>query len=154
MRWLHLSRRTVRLELTFSLTLLLLHEFSINAGEVNTPADAQCTSGRLVYLDLGVNWANTLRLYRDLGRCQMESPRWEIYGFEAMPLMHKYIESFTNWLNGEGAKPPMELPPAGSSGDLWIFARKLGCDKGLKRCFSQCKKCSKIMSTEFAICLL
>ena len=156
MRWLHLSRpsrRALRLELIFSLTLLLLHDFSINAGEVNTPASAKCTSGRLVYLDLGVNWANTLRLYRDLGRCSMESPRWEIYGFEAMPLMHKYIESFTNWLNGEGAKPAMVLPPAGSSADLLNFARKYGCTKA-QRCLSQCKKCSKIMSTEFTICLL
>ena len=100
---------------------------------------------RLVYLDLGVNWANTLRLYRDLGVCPPDDPRWEIYGFEASPLLHPYVDQMTNWLNGVQDKPPMELPPAGSSADLFPFARKLGCDKipPLRPgyCLSGCKKC-------------
>jgi hypothetical protein len=100
---------------------------------------------RLVYLDLGVNWANTLRLYRDIGVCSPDDPRWEIYGFEAMPLLHPYVNQVTNWLNGLQERPPMELPPAGSSADLGLFAKHFDCHnvppfrKGY--CLSGCKRC-------------
>jgi hypothetical protein len=125
-----------------TLLLLLLHP---NGAGGQVADDGRCDAGRLVYLDLGVNWANTLRLYQELGGCDGSSPRWEIYGFEAMPLMHTYIEAFMAWLNGQGAKPPMELPPAGSSVDLFKFAQKYGCDRAPpvrhNTCASGCKKC-------------
>lgn len=85
-----------------------------------------CNSTRLVYVDMGVNWANTLRLYKDLGVCS-DAPNWEIYGFEAMPLIQNYANQFVEYLNGRIPMPIKTVPPTGSSRDLFRFARQYNC---------------------------
>ena len=98
-----------------------------------------CSHTRLVYVDLGVNWANTFRLYKDLGVCE-NAPHWEIYGFEAHPLIQPYANHFTLFLNGEVPMPPKDLPPTGSSEDLHLFSRRYNCShlKPLTRGFKDC----------------
>jgi hypothetical protein len=81
---------------------------------------------RRIYIDLGANWGNTLRLFEDIGTKRSEMP-WEIYAFEASPFMQPYLEKFTAWLNGQGAKPPVTVPPSGSSGHLSALAPRYGC---------------------------
>ena len=74
---------------------------------------------RLVYLDLGVNWANTLRLYRDLGVCPPDDPRWEIYGFEASPLLHPYVDQMASeffFLDRQTKKSPSRSRGGGGGG--------------------------------------
>lgn len=80
---------------------------------------------RHVYVDMGANWANTLRLWRDVAKGRSEL--WEVYAFEASPLIQPYVEEFVVWLNGGGPKPPLVIPPAGSSTHLKMYARMYGC---------------------------
>ena len=93
---------------------------------------------RRVYIDMGVNWCNTLRLYADLiqrpellmGR-SLPSSGWEVYGFEASPLIWGFADAFAAWLNGERAqKPESCLPPTGSSAHLEHYAVAYGCPVG------------------------
>lgn len=81
---------------------------------------------RRVFIDLGANWANTLRLFEDIGTKRSETP-WEVYAFEASPFIQPYIENFVAWLNGQGAKPPVTVPPSGSTSHLDMFATRYGC---------------------------
>jgi len=81
---------------------------------------------RRVYIDLGANWANTMRLFEDIGAKRAEKP-WEVYAFEASPFIQPYLEKFTAWLNGQGAKPPVTVPPSGSTAHLNMFASRYGC---------------------------
>lgn len=88
------------------------------------------SSERRVYIDLGANWMNTARLYQDLkldGR-EKQTP-WETYLFEASPYIQPYCDKFAAWLNGKGPKPPVTVPPSGSSGHLQSFAGRFGCPK-------------------------
>lgn len=98
-----------------------------------------CSKTRLVYIDLGVNWANTLRLFKDLGKCP-NATHWEIYGFEAHPWIQKYANHFVEFLNGQVPMPPKEVPPTGSSEDLHLFAKKYNCSHlpALSRHFKDC----------------
>jgi 2-polyprenyl-3-methyl-5-hydroxy-6-metoxy-1,4-benzoquinol methylase len=82
---------------------------------------------RNVYLDLGANWANTLRLYRDFYPEKKNEP-WEVYAFEASPFIQPYDEKFIQYLNGHGSQPPLTVPPAGSSDHLRMYAAKYGCN--------------------------
>jgi len=81
--------------------------------------------GRNIYLDLGANWANTMRLYKDFAS-ERVGP-WEVYAFEASPLIQPYLEEFTKFLNGAGPRPPLTIPPSGSSAHLALFAPRYGC---------------------------
>lgn len=84
---------------------------------------------RLVYVDLGANWANTLRLYEDLAPEGLAAdPSWEIYSFEANPLLQPWVENSTNWLNGGWPQPFTRVPQAGSTKHLKLLAKKeTGC---------------------------
>jgi len=97
---------------------------------------------RRVYLDLGVNWGTTLRLYSELVQkaiqrnpdietilSQKHHP-WEIYGFEAHPLIQPFDEQFIRYLNGERQRPGAPIPPAGSHFHLTYYAAKCGCWDG------------------------
>mmetsp|Transcript_60983 Transcript_60983/g.122240 ORF Transcript_60983/g.122240 Transcript_60983/m.122240 type:complete len:334 (+) Transcript_60983:2-1003(+) len=85
-------------------------------------------SHRRAYFDLGANWANTLRLYKDLADPhQVEQQQWEVYAFEASPLIVPYIDKFVVWLNGDGPKPELLWPPAGSTTHLQQYAKRYGC---------------------------
>ncbi|CAJ1336650.1 unnamed protein product, partial [Effrenium voratum] len=79
---------------------------------------------RQVYMDLGTNWANTLRLYRDMTR---RPGAWEVYGFEANPYIQPYVDHFVRYLNGAGPKPVLTLPPAGSNKKLRTYGEMFGC---------------------------
>ena len=65
---------------------------------------------RYVYVDMGANWANTLRLWHDMGKAKPGS-HWEVYAFEASPLIQPFVESFTRYLNGAAAQPPLTVRP-------------------------------------------
>lgn len=83
---------------------------------------------RYIYLDMGSNWANTLRLHMDIAPREFVDEVWEVYSFEANPFIQKYVDHFVGWLNGEEEKPPITVPPAGSNNHLALFAAKYGCD--------------------------
>ena len=64
----------------------------------------KCGTGpRRVFIDLGANWCNTLRLYEDLVDKETTLPDapWEIFAFEASPLIAPYADRFVAWLNGD-----------------------------------------------------
>ena len=93
-----------------------------------------CAQPRNVYLDLGTNWGNTLRLHHDLMRWVNQSDKlnepWLVYGFEASPLIAPFVDQFVRWLNHEVTDPPRNcLPPSGSSAHLSKFASAFGCDQ-------------------------
>jgi len=90
---------------------------------------------RRIYIDLGVNWCNTILQYR-----QHEPPvrghtnvsrvyaGWEVYGFEASPLIQPYVEEHMAWLDGRRADVPVLcVPPAGSSKHLAKWAPHYHC---------------------------
>lgn len=97
---------------------------------------------RHVFVDLGANWANTLRLYQDIAHGYApHGQSWEIYAFEASPFIQPYLEHFTAFLNGWGAKPPLTIPPSGSSWHLADYAPRYGCpntvDDAMRECMFQ-----------------
>jgi len=78
-----------------------------------------------IYLDLGANWANTLRLSEDLFPNQ-PGP-WLTVAFEASPLIQPYLDKYVSYLNGNGTMPSMCLPRSGSSSHLQLYAKGVGC---------------------------
>lgn len=86
---------------------------------------------RRVYLDLGVNYGDTLDLFRQglADEVHRNATNWEVYGFEPAPLLQPYLERLMNWKNGEpGAELPITcVPPAGSTKDRIRFASAVGC---------------------------
>ena len=96
---------------------------------------------RQVYLDLGANWANTLRLHYKLQHHVRQSTQkpadpmsfnnctfeWEIYAFEASPVMHPFIEAFVKHLNNQGERPALTVPPVGGSIQMLSYAKHFGC---------------------------
>jgi len=107
---------------------------SLSASSVSSPMAADAGSavpvgnlGRRVYIDMGANWANTLRLFLDLVPGADAAGPWEIYAFEADPFIQPYVESFVHFLNGVGPKPDLTIPPSGSLAHLRILAPEYGC---------------------------
>lgn len=88
---------------------------------------------RRVYIDAGANWANTLRLYRDIEPKASTAP-WEIYAFEASPLITPFLEKYCTWLNGggKGVAPSSCLPQSGSTAHLFRYASAVGCPASRK----------------------
>jgi len=90
---------------------------------------------RRVYIDAGANWANTLRLYRDelhkLSRFPVErstsSQPWEIYAFEASPVIQPFVEDFVKHLNGLAPRPALLVPPIGSSRSHAQYSSMFNC---------------------------
>ena len=89
---------------------------------------------RRVYIDAGANWANTLQLYRDIAPNASNQP-FEVYAFEASPLITPFLEHYCDWLNGGGigAEPSSCLPRSGSTEHLNRYASAMGCPAGTKR---------------------
>lgn len=82
---------------------------------------------RRVYIDLGANWANTLRLYKTLAP-EHAHLAWEVYAWEASPLIQPYLHQFCTYLSGErDSEPELCLPRSGSTKHLWQYARQLQC---------------------------
>lgn len=96
-------------------------------GPIAVVDDSHNSNARKVYIDYGSNWCNTLRLYRDIGGDKGLEAGWEIYAFEASPIMAPYIEKFVKWLNGDAPKPPLLVPPAGSTAHMRRYAERYGC---------------------------
>ncbi|KAL3930181.1 MAG: hypothetical protein SGPRY_001649 [Prymnesium sp.] len=93
---------------------------------------------RNVYIDLGVSYATTLRLHADLLPAlhhkippHRRSPRaWEIYGFEASPLLQPYADQYVSWLAGKRKEEPsLRVPPAASIAALRRYATFFGCEE-------------------------
>eukprot|EP00927_Polykrikos_kofoidii_P045171 TRINITY_DN39066_c0_g1_i1.p1 TRINITY_DN39066_c0_g1~~TRINITY_DN39066_c0_g1_i1.p1 ORF type:complete len:365 (-),score=43.18 TRINITY_DN39066_c0_g1_i1:177-1196(-) len=100
---------------------------SSGCGPAEVLAQCSLPSGqRHVYLDMGANWANTLRMWYDVANDRREHI-WEVYAFEANPLVQPYVEKFAKWLNGAGPKPELTVPPSGSSIHLTPYAKRYGC---------------------------
>lgn len=95
------------------------------------PRSVACASMRHVYLDMGVNWGDTLDLYKQElpGLLHQNASNWEIYGFEAAPLLQPYVDQLVQWKNGvPGVKHPVTCePPVGSTHDKLRFAPVVGC---------------------------
>lgn len=114
------------------------------------PLAKECAEGRKVYIDLGAGWANTLRLWREIGGrvCAKDASRWEIYAFEAHPLLQPFDESLVNWLNSDPLEdlemPRCSLPRTDNPVELRHYATRYGCGRfrskggkaGLTRCMS------------------
>ena len=87
-------------------------------------------TGRLVYIDAGTNWGDTLDLFRVFGGPHSERSNWEVYGFEASPRIQPYVERLTRWKNGlEQTAPETCMPRAGSTFDLMPYAASVGCGR-------------------------
>ena len=87
---------------------------------------------RHVYIDLGTNWGDTLDLFRKgLAESKHVNSSWEVYGFEAVPLLMPYLDQLVQWKNGiPGARRPVTCePPVGSTKDRLRFAPLVGCKR-------------------------
>ena len=89
---------------------------------------------RRVYIDLGVNWANTLLQYRQhepeetTTKSRRAWGEWEVFGFEASPLIQPWLEEHVAWLDGRRSDAPVLcVPPTGSSKHLALWAPAHGC---------------------------
>ena len=89
-----------------------------------------CDAPRNIYLDLGVNWCNTLQLYRDIPEAHATSAApWEVWGFEAAPLIMPFAEKCAHALSSGLPIPTPPIPPAGSTKDLWRYAKSCDCER-------------------------
>merc|ERR1719171_2256719 len=86
-------------------------------------------SQRRVYMDMGANWGNTLRFHRDMDFYNASVGPWEVYAFEASPIIKPYVDKYCAWLNGDGPKPPLTVPPSGSTMHMGLLAPRYGCAK-------------------------
>lgn len=94
-------------------------------GDRLPPLVGGCNAPRHVYIDLGVNWANTARLFEVIGE---RAHAYEVYGFEASPLIMPFADEYFAWLNGDRANEPLScLPRSGSTTHLAQFAGLYGC---------------------------
>ena len=118
--------------------------------ECDGHADRGCH--RRIYIDAGANWANTLRLHTKLEKSVPKVKRealnsscayeWEVYGFEASPLMNPYNDRFVKHLNGKAPRPSLTVPPVGGSIQMLHYARHYGCpSKHDKRQYLQMYDC-------------
>mmetsp|Transcript_26620 Transcript_26620/g.48783 ORF Transcript_26620/g.48783 Transcript_26620/m.48783 type:complete len:367 (-) Transcript_26620:24-1124(-) len=83
---------------------------------------------RRVYMDMGAEWANTLRLFKDIVPADyLANTRWEIYAFEANPVIQPYVEQFVSHLNGNATKPLLTVPPALTATRLARYAWDFDC---------------------------
>ena len=106
----------------------------MNSSAGRTIGIPGCPQPRNVYIDLGVNWCNTIQLFADidadLGNARRSIP-YEVYGFEASPLIQPFAEQFFAWLNGQRKDEPVScLPRSGSSIHLNLYASAYGCPTG------------------------
>ena len=86
-----------------------------------------CASKRNVYIDLGANWCNTLKLFGRLpGKVDKAAP-WQVYAFEAHPLISPFVESCCAALSRGELLPTAPVPPAGHSSGLLRYGNHVGC---------------------------
>ena len=86
---------------------------------------------RQIFIDLGANWGNTMHLYQDIGGGEPDVP-WEVFAFEASPLIQPFLEEYTAYLNGERQQEPQScLPRTGSTKHLNSLAKGYHCEHPL-----------------------
>ena len=79
-----------------------------------------------MFIDLGVNWGNTARLFKNID--PLASEPYHVYGFEASPLIQPFAEEYFAWLAGTRVDEPEScLPRSGSSAHLNMYAPYYGC---------------------------
>ena len=67
-------------------------------------------------------------MFEDIEPTSSISAPYEVFGFEASPLIQPFAEQFFAWLNGERAEEPLScLPRSGSTSHLNMFAPLYGC---------------------------
>ena len=97
---------------------------------------------RLVYIDAGSNWGDTLEGYVRLDAVHGPASNWEIYAFEASPLLMPHVDGLCRWRNDERStrqdKPVSCIPPVGSTHDLMHVSRGVGCHSGDARAVTEC----------------
>ena len=87
---------------------------------------------RNVYVDLGANWCNSLRLFAHVPSAPPPTEPWQVYAFEAAPLIVPFVERCCADLTRGLPLPRAPVPPTGSSQQLLKHARSLNCtNKGL-----------------------
>jgi len=133
----------------------------MSLGSLGLVAGGQNATRRYVYLDMGSNWGNTLRFYRDLGAVAPSLLRvpaaewlhkpWEIYAFEASPLIQPYLERFSGFLNGNAPRPQLPVPPAGSSMHLALYAGMYDCTRPAGDTEEREEKCVTSLIASLAI---
>eukprot|EP00966_Prymnesium_polylepis_P008683 200176-Prymnesium_polylepis.1 len=114
-------------------------------GQQPPEGQTECAPGN-VYIDLGVNWCNTIRLFEDI-EPERANASWDVFGFEASPLIQPFADSYFEWLNGERTGQPQNcLPPSGSSLHLIQYAEVYGCRKA-PQCMSKatCRERDKVV---------
>ena len=112
------------------LVLLTIQAVSLRLSSWNSTRGADERKPRNVYLDIGANWANTLRLYIDIVShysLHVHEAPWEVYAFEASPYIQPYVEAFVEHLNSGSPTPCLTVPPAGSMWTLAEYAFIFGC---------------------------
>ena len=100
---------------------------------------------RRVYIDLGTNWCGTIMQYREHELPPQSNDRsqiyaaWEVYGFEASPLIQPYVEEYMTWLDGRRATMPVLcVPPSSSSKQLAKWAPIYECPASPAEDMRQC----------------
>ena len=98
---------------------------------LRNPAAVGCR--RNIFLDMGANWCNTMRLFEDVpevkaGKAVVGSP-WHVFAIEAAPLISPYVEKCVTALAAGKPLPEPPVPPAGSSMQLLNYAPDLGCGR-------------------------
>lgn len=97
-------------------------------------------SPRNVYVDLGVNWCNTLDLFRFAPVARDRRGPWLIIGFEAAPPLLPFVQRCVDALSAGRPLPLAVVPSTGSTAELsyWVkrnanysHCRDLGA---MKRC--------------------
>ena len=80
---------------------------------------------RNVFIDMGMNWCNTVQLWTDIAKlpnAALPDSPWLVIGWEAAPLIMPYAERCMKALNAGKRLPAPPLPPTGSSSELFAYA--------------------------------
>ena len=114
----------------FGSVVLVLLLLAGQAGAGGSSLSVGSSERRRVYLDFGANWCNTLRLYEDFPEtANVTGLPWDVFAFEASPLLQPYANEYAKYLNGEASAPPPScLPPAGSTEHLEQYAHLYKCE--------------------------
>jgi len=111
-----------------AITALTQGAFTPSAGNwARHPPSCQ----RRVYIDIGANWGTTLHLFENLAGLAGADPYaapWEVYAFEASPLLQPHVADLCDWHSGRRETPPdVCLPNTGSLFHLVQWAPFYNC---------------------------
>ena len=116
-------------------------------------AAIECGHPRRIYVDAGVNWGNTARLFESFDDASSGSNKasWEVFGFEAAPLIQPWADAYFSWLDGSSG-PPAEtcLPKSGSTRILNLYATAHGCPRYPRLSTHLVERMLKCMETRLA----